>query len=143
MGEYPYDCEKCGGAYERCGTEHDEYEEHDCDSDCGSDCDGCDEREKCEGGQFCWEPGVVCVVTEVHIGDPTNADGLRGGEQLIAAMKNVKVGDVLYGEYNGGGYAENIDGHPDLEVCVSDDAQYSKNYVMAKVWCWSCYRNTH
>lgn len=130
MGEFPYDCEECGGAYNRCGAYH-YHEYHECDSDCESDCDEGEEKE-CKGGQFCWEPEVVCVVTEVHIGNPS-AKSANG-------VKKIKVGDVLYGGYNGVGHVEYIDEYHDLVVCVDPDSLYSENYVLAKVWCSSCYK---
>lgn len=46
MGMFPYDCIYCGGGYDRCGADHEDYEDE-------------DEVEPCEGGQFCWEPDCV------------------------------------------------------------------------------------
>ena len=37
---FPYECKKCGGAYERCGNQ---------------------KHKKCEGGQFCWSDNIVIV----------------------------------------------------------------------------------
>lgn len=49
---FPYTCEYCGGAYERCGQ---------------------NDHENCDGGQFCWEDDVVIFV------DGERFDGIYNG----------------------------------------------------------------
>lgn len=52
MGQFPYECSKCGGGYKRCGQQE-EHVELDCD-----------ERQVywCDGGQFCWEDDLVAQI---------------------------------------------------------------------------------
>jgi hypothetical protein len=47
MGKFPYTCEKCGGAYQRCAI-----------------------HSNCQGGQFCWETNVVLLVN----GEPKSGE---------------------------------------------------------------------
>lgn len=59
MGVFPYTCEICGGAYERCGN-----------NDCVDDCDG---------GQFCYETEVVVVVNKKYGKKGRVYDGVYDG----------------------------------------------------------------
>lgn len=136
MGEYPYDCAICGGAYERCAnTDADNY-----------DSDGEEEGCECggEGGQFCWENSVVCRVERVVIEEPatgtTTTDATAEELEELEALKKLKVGDILTGgTYTGGGIVF-VDGFGEFKIIVDKDcAECMKNYAFCTVWCASCY----
>jgi hypothetical protein len=125
MGEYPYDCAICGGAYERCANENGGGYNSDSEEE-GCECGG-------EGGQFCWENSVVCKVVKVVIGDPEEKD--------IEGLQTLKEGDILEGgEYSGSGTVLLLDRFGEFQIIIDEEYQYSfKNYALVKVWCASCY----
>jgi hypothetical protein len=75
MGQFPYECIACGGAYERCGVG--------CKP---SDAEGCVGN----GGQFCWEDKVVCVPDTLHI---TNSNSPNSNllQYIFYQIKNICV----------------------------------------------------
>lgn len=80
MGLFPYTCEECGGAFDRCAR--------DCKP--GEGCDG-------EGGQFCWEEDVVCIPEDIQI--ESKSEATRIMSEIFEKIK----GQPLNGTYNGYG----------------------------------------
>lgn len=125
MGMYPYDCVICGGAYDRCGTGQEE------ECECGG-----------EGGQFCWENSVVCQVEKIVLTDLASYnEGIREDLQLnethMEKLRALKVGDILEGEYDGGGRVI-VEEYDPIEFVLEEET-WAKMYVVVKVWCKSCY----
>jgi hypothetical protein len=87
MGMFPYTCNECGGAYERCGTTH--YNEEDDDS-----------CEECGGGQFCWEDEVIAVgPIKWYAGDDIHKQWVQSFLKQYKKRKPL----VLQGRYEGYG----------------------------------------
>ena len=125
MGLFPYECIKCGGAYERCATK--------CNpADTGNSCGGI-------GGQFCWEDTVVCIVDKLLIKD--ESDPLYKTHQYIFdKIKNCPItcsytgyGSVIIHTFNEAGVPYTI------SVTESDDYSSSANLFVGRFWCASCY----
>ena len=119
MGEFPYTCEECGGAYKKCGKG--DYGES-CD-DCGHHDDtgheaGCKGSFKdCEGGQSCWQDEVVIKLED---------------------------GTILEGTYEGYGIVD-VPNDP-IEYVPIEFIEHIKiwelkegTYKICHIWCKSCY----
>ncbi len=122
MGFFPYECVKCGGAYERCGAKCDPA---DTESGCGG-----------EGGQFCYEDKVVCIVEEFIVHD-TNDKDYKTLQYIFNQIKN----KPLSGTYDGYGSAIvhtfNEVGNP-YTISVYENAE-QMNALVGRFWCASCY----
>lgn len=139
MGFYPYDCEACSGAYYRCGADHSNDE-----TDCSCESEECkcedDTKSECSGGQFCWENAVVCKVIKIELRNPD--------AENIDELKTLKVGDILYGEYDGYG-SVNVEGFEENQIFTKgeygedehEDDYIFQNYALVNIWCYSCWSN--
>ncbi len=133
MGCFPYDCEKCGGAYERCGQ------------------GGSHEGEKCEGDQFCWEPEAILTL------DPEQFDRLIRqkkqdyGQHEIKACPGEKQSNgkhTLKATYSGYGFFTHAD-YPTLKFIIPEHVDIEESMgsirgdpkapiVVEGVKCYSC-----
>ena len=125
MGEFPYECVKCGGAYERCGA----------------NCDPADKENGCggEGGQFCWEDEVVCIVEKFIIHDKTHKE-FETLQYIFDKIKNCPItctytgcGSVLIHAVN-----EASDPYT-IRVAENKDYVTRTNQMIGRFWCASCY----
>ena len=137
MGLFPYTCEECSGAYDRCAR-------------------NCEPGEGCEGkgGQFCWEEDVVCIPEEIQI--ESKSDATRIMSEIFLKIE----GKPLFGTYNGyGDYylevtPELVNGDIDLLIsfnalsmnkfpstCFVDEEGASDVYncIIVTPYCRSCY----
>ena len=128
---FPYECEHCGGGYERCGS---------------ASC----ENEDCKGDQFCWEDDVVCQVTRAAKksldSDPKIGTVLLKGRYdgygkvlfTRKTMKKIETGDKKITDNNPPTFA--------CEECFDEDDEDDKSCertICVKTWCKSCYENVH
>lgn len=136
MGQYPYDCEACGGAYERCCTIH-----------------GPDENEPCGGGQFCWSDEATCVFDTLQIEKP-DTEAATILTELFAAVGSRPL-EATYTGYGSfiipydalgitGKLLEDVLKLPKspvgtgFEVFCADNDEW--NAIVVKAWCASCYK---
>ena len=125
MGQFPYECIACGGAYERCGANCKPSDENGCGGD---------------GGQLCWEDNVVCIADKLII---TKSD-LLSTETLQYIFNHIK-NTPIYGTYTGYGSAKinSFNEHGDTIVIeLHEDNQYAvdENYIVCRMWCASCFK---
>ena len=144
MGQFPYECAKCGGGYERCAfcTEN---KCHRCD-DLDNDPEACKNgHEECEGGQFCWEDDVMIIIdkNQPYVKNPPSENQRFSSEQASE--------EVLHGSYGGYGIIK-VENYPqfdffsmDSDLSVEDlyKPHESKNKVIiiSQIFCKSCYDN--
>ncbi len=137
MGQFPYDCEACGGAYERCCTLHSPEE-----------LDGA----TCEGGQFCWSDEATCVFHELQISKPdspnvpilTELMAAVGSRPLQATYTGYGSFIIPYDELGiKGKLLEDVMSLPKspvgtgFEVFCADNDEW--NAIVVRAWCASCY----
>jgi len=143
MGQYPYDCEACGGAYERCCTIH-ESDELGVSPEAAP---------RCDGGQFCWSDEATCVFAELQIGKPdaatvtilTEVFAAIGSRPLQTTYTGYGSFIIPYDELGiTGKLLENVMSLPrspigtGFEVFCADNDEW--NAIVVKAWCASCYR---
>jgi len=121
MGMFPYECQHCGGGYERCGN---------------ASC----ENEDCKGDQFCWEDDVVCQVTrdanksldsDPKIGTILLKGRYDGYGKILftrKTMKKTEAGDKK---------------NPTFACEESFDDEDDERTICVKTWCKSCYEKLH
>jgi hypothetical protein len=91
MGQFPYECDRCGGGDERCGRDEDGH------------------PKDCTGGQLCWEPHCVIFLDRTQAQPHLNAEAsafLSDIEKTLPetqpAAELVCLGPAVYSAY---GYA--------------------------------------
>jgi hypothetical protein len=116
---FPYNCDICGGGYNRCGAR--------CSCEAHEDCTcGYAEHLPCDGGQFCWEEEVYFQVRDDPMNDPECAAALGRDRQI--------------GTYNGYGEIQLEDAIDYLIVPIEfkEDFDGPERVVFVDVWCKSC-----
>ena len=126
MGQFPYECVMCGGAYDRCANK---CKVGDYDNGCGG-----------LGGQFCWDPKVFCVPDTLHITN-TEAPSAETLQYIFDQIKN----KPMYGTYTGYGSAKinSFNEHGTaivIELYEDDEYASEENYIICRMWCASCFR---
>ncbi len=125
MGQFPYECVKCGGGFIRCGAK----------------CDPADKENGCggEGGQFCWEDTVVCIVEKFIIYDKTDKK-FETHQYIFNKIKNCPMTCTYTGYGNVLIHTFNEANNPyTIEVAESEDDVDEVNPFIGRFWCASCY----
>ncbi len=125
MGFFPYDCVKCGGAYERCGAK----------------CDPADTKSGCggEGGQFCYEDTVVCIVDKLWVRNISDSQ-LKTYQYIFDKIKNCPITCTYTGHGSVIIHTFNEANNPyTISVYEYGSMDEDNNVLSGRFWCASCY----
>ena len=120
MNMYPYICEVCAGAYNRCGNKH------------------C-QNTNCSGSELCWEDEAVLIIhgTKINNYNDENVEEIMC-YSLEYLNKSVK------GTYTGYGFFE-VEGYSflffDKHYLNSYTHKDKENYIVVSPYCASCFTN--
>ena len=131
MGLFPYECDKCRGAYHRCGRQ---------DPDCY--CRG-------KGSQCCWEEEVILVLVNKGFPDQmlkieSNYDGY-GRINLTEKQENILPDSMKWEDFGLSVKKESVfdlSSNQMKEVTLLELNEYTtRKREVTKIYCKTCYFN--
>jgi hypothetical protein len=120
MNMYPYICETCGGAFNRCGNKN---------------CQNTD----CKGTELCWEDEAVLLIQGTKINNYSD----ENVEEILSYSLEC-LNQIVKGTYTGYGFFE-IEGCNflffDKHYLSTYRCKDTENYIVVTPYCASCFKN--
>jgi len=120
MNMYPYICENCGGAFNRCGNKN------------------C-QNNTCKGSELCWEDEAILIIQGTKINNYSD----ENMEEILSYSLEY-LNQTVKATYTGYGFFE-VEGCSflffDKHYINSYNHKDTENYIIVTPYCATCFKN--